>query len=657
MSHPHLHRRLLAITASSAVALLSVGLTGTASLAAPDGAAKAPGQHDTVKSAGKHDKGKQGENKHHHGKGTGKHKHHQGKGHKKPKLVDVQLLSFNDFHGNLEEPGGSSGRNVVDHQIDPKTLKPVDVTANAGGVEFLATHLAQARQGHKRSLTVAAGDLIGASPLLSAAFHDEPSIEAMNSLGLDVAAVGNHEFDEGYRELQRMDAGGCLDDGDGANNQNSCPDGSFDGAAFDYLAANVTYAGTDQTILPAYSIKKVGKARIGFIGMTLEGTPDIVTASGVAGLDFSDEVETANKLVPVLRKKGVNAIVVLVHEGGLPTKEKWTDPATGKQYDVNPTYDYTCGKGGSLAASSPILPIAANLDPAIDMVVSGHTHQPYVCSVKDPAGHDRLLTSASSYGRLFTETELTYDRRTRDIVRSSVKGSNVQVTRDVARDPAQTELLGKYKELVRPIASEVVGKVTQDVTNTQNASGESQLGDLIADAQLADDSTVTGGEVPVIAFMNPGGIRASLTYDSSKYDEAPGAITYEEAFNVQPFNNYLVSLTMTGKQIYDLLTQQVTGSNAASPKILAVSKGFTYDYTSAGPVAGTVKLDGVPIEPTKSYRVVTNNFLADGGDGFPVFTEATNRYFGGLDIDAFAAYLQQTSTGYTPGPLTRITKQ
>ncbi len=620
MSHPLQTRRLLAITAASACALLSIGLSGTASQAAPT-------------------------------------KADQDKHHKKSRLLDVQLLSFNDFHGNLEEPSGSSGRNVVGHQVDPKTGRAVDVTTNAGGVEFLATHLAEARQGHSRSLTVAAGDLVGASPLLSAAFHDEPSIEALNSLGLDVAAVGNHEFDEGYKELQRLDAGGCLEDGDGANNQNSCPDGSFDGAAFDYLAANVTYSGTDQTILPAYSIKKVGGARIGFIGMTLEGTPNIVTASGVAGLDFADEVETANKLVPVLRKRGVNAIVVLVHEGGLPEKEKWTDPASGRQYDVNPTYDYTCGKGGSIAAGSPILTIAAELDPAIDMVVSGHTHQPYVCSVKDPARQDRLLTSASSYGRLFTETELTYDRRTRDIVRSSVKGSNVQVTRDVARDATQSALLAKYKELVRPIASEVVGKVTQDVTNTQNSSGESQLGDLIADAQLADDSTVTGGEVPVIAFMNPGGIRNNLTYDSSKYGEAPGEITYEEAFNVQPFNNYLVSMTLTGQQVLDVLTQQVTGANANPHKILAVSEGFTYDYTDAGPVVGTVKLNGVAIDPSASYRIVTNNFLADGGDGFPAFVQGTDRYFGGLDIDAFADRLQASSGGYTPAPLTRITKR
>ena len=149
-------------------------------------------------------------------------------------------------------------------------------------------------------------------------------------------------------------------------------------------------------------------------------------------------MQTANALVPVLRRKGVNAIVVLIHQGGSPEKQQLDGPGTGKTWKVNPNYDYTCGGGGTLAPTSPILPIAANLDPAIDMVVSGHTHQPYVCDVKDPAGASRLLTSASSFGRLFTETNLTYDRRTRDIVRSSVEGSNVQVTRDVTPDPTQT---------------------------------------------------------------------------------------------------------------------------------------------------------------------------------------------------------------------------
>ena len=580
--------------------------------------------------------------------------------------MDIQLLSFNDFHGNLEPPSGSSGRivtghapDVADGDKDGNTAEPVDVTVNAGGVEYLATKLKEARKGHPYSLTVAAGDIVGASPLLSAAFHDEPSIEAMNALGLDATSVGNHEFDEGYKEIQRLAAGGCLDDGDGANNQNSCPDGSFDGADFPILAANVKYAGTNQTILPPYTIKNIKGAKIGFIGMTLKDTPNIVTASGVAGLEFTDEVQTANALVPELRAQGVNAIVVLIHQGGTPSKESWTGP-DGKEYQANPRYDWACAGGGTLdPASSPILGIAANLDPAIDMVISGHTHQPYVCNVPDPAGQPRMVTSASSFGRLFTDTDLTYDRRTQDIVRTSVESENMIVSRDVPKDATETALIGKYTTLIAPIASKVIGHINSDVTKANNAAGESQLGDLIADAQLADPSVVTGGETPVIAFMNPGGIRADLTFADSKWGEAPGDVTYEEAFTVQPFNNYLVSMDLTGAQIKELLREQWGGgaidspNTVAKPNILQVSQGFAYTYTNG--TLGAVTLGGNPLVDTQTYRIVTNNFLSDGGDGFPVFRDGQGKYFGGLDIDAFANYLQPHSP-YTPAPLTRITK-
>ncbi len=554
-------------------------------------------------------------------------KSNNGKGNPQGPLLDIQLLSFNDFHGNLQPPSGSSGRIQVG---------PTDVdTVNVGGVEYLATHLAQARAGHKNTLTVAAGDIVGASPLLSAAFHDEPTIESMNLLGLDVTAVGNHEFDEGFKELQRLQKGGCIDDGNGANNQDSCPAGTFAGAKFQYLAANVFETATGKTILPAYTIKNVNGAKIAFIGMTLKDTPNIVTAAGVAGLTFTDEVKTANALVPVLKKKNVNAIVVLIHQGGLPPAKT--------------PFDYTCQGGGSLSADSPIIPIAEKLDPAIDMVISGHTHQPYVCDIKDPKGQSRLVTSASSFGRLFTETNLKYDRRTNDIVRASVAGSNMVVTRTVPADRAQTALIAKYTELVKAIAEKVLGKITTpSVSKTQNAAGESSLGDMIADAQLADKSVVTNGKTPVIAFMNPGGIRTDLVADAS------GNITYEAAFTVQPFNNYLVSMDLTGQGIYDLLNQQISGLNAASNKILQISKGFTYSRTTSAVIEGSVAINGKPIDKEATYRIVTNNFLSDGGDGFPAFKAGTDKYFGGLDIDGFAAYLTANSP-YTPLVPDRIT--
>ncbi len=570
--------------------------------------------------------------------------------------MDIQLLSFNDFHGNLEAPSGSSGRVVVGHQLvtSPTTgaVSAGDVTQDAGGVEYLATHLAEARKGHPYSLTVAAGDLIGASPLLSAAFHDEPTIEAMNALHLDVTSVGNHEFDEGYLELQRMADGGCIDDGDGAANQNSCAAHTFTGANFDYLAANVFYSGTNKTILPAYSIKTFKGAKIGFIGMTLKDTPTIVTQAGVAGLTFKDEVATANALVPVLRAQGVNAIVVLIHQGGTPALEQWT-ATNGTTYNVNPNYKWACDGGTfdkTITGDSPILDIAKNLDPAIDMIVSGHTHQPYVCSVPDPKGQQRLVTSASSFGRLFTETDLTYDRRTQDIVRASVKGTNVIVSREVAKDPAETNIINLYKTLIAPVQNRVIGHITTSVTRTANAGGETPLGDLIADAQLADPSVKGPFATPVIAMMNPGGIRTDLTYHDG------GTVTFGDAFAVQPFNNYLVSLDLTGAQIKSVLNEQWSGlndpANKGTIKVLQVSKGFAYSHN--GNVLGAVTLNGTPISDTTTYRVVTNNFVAGGGDNFGTFKSSTNVYFGGLDIDAFASYLSAHDP-YTPAALDRIT--
>jgi len=580
-------------------------------------------------------------------------------------LMDIQILSFNDFHGNLEAPTGSSARVVIDHRIDPVTLKAVDVNyknpagkEEAGGVEYLATHLRNARVGNPNTVTVAAGDIIGASPLLSAAFHDEPTIEAMNALGLEASAVGNHEFDEGYKELQRMQYGGCLPDGpNGLNNQNSCATPvDFPGASFQILAANVKYAGTKKTILPPYWVKNFNGAKVGFIGMTLKETPSIVTAAGVAGLEFTDEVDTANALVPKLKELGVKAIVVLVHQGGTPDVQQWKGP-DGKTYGVNSTYDYTCGGGGNLKTDSAILPIAAKLDPQIDMIISGHTHQPYVCNVPDPSGQQRLVTSASSFGRLFTETNLTFDRRTQDIVRASVKGNNLIVTRDVPKAADETSIINTYKTLIAPIANKELGRITTDITRAQNTAGESTLGDLIADAQVNDPSVVTGGQTPVVAFMNPGGIRGDLSVAPTDPPEGttPGIVRYEEAFTVQPFNNYMVSMSLTGADIWALLEQQWP-----SGKILQVSKGLQYSWSAAStPKVSALTINGlaVPKDATKVYRIATNNFLADGGDGFLAFKNGTNVFFGGLDIDAFANYLSLPGVSpYTPLALDRITK-
>jgi len=587
-------------------------------------------------------------------------------------LMNIQILSFNDFHGNLEAPAGSSARVVIGHKLNPTGTAAVDVNLlnaagadAAGGVEYLATHLRNARVGNPNTITVSAGDTVGASPLLSAAFHDEPTIEAMNALGLEVSALGNHEFDEGYQELLRMQNGGCLPDGDGLNNQNSCAANTFTGANFHILAANVKYAGTNDTIMPSYWIKNFNGAKIGFIGVTLKETPSIVTAAGVAGLEFTDEVAAANALVPVLREQGVKAIVALVHQGGTPAQQQWVGP-DANTYTVNPTYDYTCAGGGSLKTDSAILPIAANLDPQIDMIVSGHTHAPYVCDVPDPKGQQRLVTSAASFGRLFTETNFKYDRRTQDIVRSSVTANNVIVTRDVPAAADETSIINTYSTLIAPITNKVLGTISTDLLAKQNPAGESTLGDLIADAQVNDASVVTPGKTPVVAFMNPGGIRADLTVAKSGPETEDGIVRYGEAFAVQPFNNYLVSMDMTGADIWSLLQQQWSGGNASSIKFLQISNGLHYTWTGTSPAQSVSAVSikdpvslayvAVPNDATKVYRIVTNNFLSDGGDNFAAFKNGTGKYFGGLDIDGFAKYLPTVSP-YTPLPLDRITQQ
>jgi len=593
--------------------------------------------------------------------------------------MDIQMLSFNDFHGNLEPPTGSSGRLVTGYtetQVVDSAGKPVfnpdgspklqatAVNQDVGGVAYLATKLRSLRAGHAHSITVAAGDLIGASPLISAAFHDEPTIQAMNELGLEVTSVGNHEFDEGYQELQRMQNGGCIDDGpDGLNNQNSCPDGSFAGADFQYLSANVKYEGTDQTILPPYWIKNFNGAKVGFIGMTLKETPSIVTAAGVAGLEFTDEVATANALVPVLEAQGVKAIVVLIHQGAIPASTTFTAAGTGHTYTVASPYDATCAKGGTLSpADSPIIPIAENLDPQIDMIVSGHTHTPYVCDIPDPDHNSRMVTSASSFGRLVTETNMTFDRRTQDIVRTSVNSANMLVDRNHTPAADLTALVDHYNTLIAPIKARPIGEITADVTKNQNAAGESALGDLIADAQVNDPSTVVNGVPPVVAFMNPGGIRADLVYASSGPGDAPGNVTFGEAFAVQPFGNLDTSMDMTGAQIYTLLEQQWPDADVTKAvRVLQVSDGFSYRWNPAALVnhrviPGSVMLNGTAVQndASQTFRVVANNFLAGGGDSFPIFLSATNKVIGGQDIDAFANYLPTVSP-YTPGALTRIT--
>jgi 5'-nucleotidase len=559
----------------------------------------------------------------------------------RPAIVKGQFLSYNDFHGAIDPPSGSGA--VVN---DAGNLVP------AGGVEYLATYLkrlrAEGRDEGRGTLTVGAGDMIGATPLVSAAFHDEPTIELMNEVGLQITSVGNHEFDEGVTELLRMQRGGC-------HPVDGCQDGDgFGGARFHYLAANTIDNRTGLPILPPIDIKLVGGVPVGFVGLTLEGTANIVNPAGIASVHFTDEVTTANKWSNVLKRLGVKAQVLLIHEGGTQSPP----PTPGVSDCANFAGD--------------IVPIVAGLNPEFRIVVSGHTHRFYKCTLPNSNGTS-LVTSAGTNGQIVTDIDYTLDRRTRTfadvsarnvIVANGVPDGNGGWLRDASGayvknpdlvDPDAKRIADKYRAAVAPIANRVVGSISTDITRTATPSGESPLGDVIADAQLA----YTQSAGAVIALMNPGGIRADFQFGASPGGEAPGQITYGEAFTVQPFNNLVVTQTFTGAQLKEVLEQQFVGyAGQTSTKILQVSAGFTYTYSASAPLGSRVSdmaLNGTPIDPAATYRITTNDFLANGGDGFTNLRVGTDRTTApGFDIDALVAYLGANAP-VPPGPANRIT--
>jgi 5'-nucleotidase len=570
----------------------------------------------------------------------------------------VQLLAINDLHGHLapNTPGSiqvGCCNPVLDK--DGKQTGWTQKTVPAGGIAYLATHIRSMRRTHPSTFTVGAGDMIGASPLVSALFHDEPTIEELNTIGMDVTGVGNHEFDEGIDELERMRYGNQLG-GDGCHPVDGCQDGTpYEGSLFPYLAANVFFAGTDDTIFPPYEIRRAGDAKIAFIGLTFEGTPTVVTPSAIEGLEFRPEIQTVNALVEKLREEqGIKAFVVLLHQGGSQRPPSPpADPAvtpTGDEYtDVNRCVNFNGPEMDS---------IANGLDDDVRVIVSAHTHQPYVCEM---AG--KLVTSASSFGRVVTDIELTIDRSSDEITDASA--FNHIVTQDVRPNADAQAILDKYTTLSAPLANRVIGSITEDILSArdvpsgQNAAGEQPMGDVIADAMLeATTPTDFGGAVA--GFMNSGGVRGGLIFDQLSGGEQPGEVTYGEAFTVQPFGNTLVVKTCTGQQIYDVLNQQFNNPAAGSNRIMLPSANVNYQWTTVGGphiVDGSVSFDGgtTPIDKAAPYPVVVNNFMADGGDGYTVFRSCTDPLGGDVDLDAFARYLAAHSP-VAPPELNRIEK-
>jgi 5'-nucleotidase len=524
--------------------------------------------------------------------------------------VNLRILAINDFHGNLKPPPG--GIRISDPNDTVRTTM-----IPAGGAEQMATLVKQLREGRKNTIFVAAGDLIGASPFLSAMFHDEPTIEALSLMGLALSSVGNHEFDEGKDELLRMQNGGCHPT-EGCRGPHPFP-----GAKFHYLAASTVVKATGKTVLPAYQIESFGGIPVAFIGLTLKGTAGIISPSSAAGLEFRDEAETVNALVPELKARGVEAIVLLIHEGGFPSG----------------------GYNDCPGISGPIVDIARKLDHAVDLVISGHTHQAYICNIDG-----RLVTSGDKYGTLVTAIDVTLDPATRDV--ANAKAENVIVRPTLAKDPEQTALIDGYDKLAAPIAERRAGEITETLSRVPNASGESALGDVIADGQLAATSEPATGNA-VIAMTNPGGIRTDLLRRED------GGVTYADVFASQPFRNQLVTVTLTGAQIKAALEQQWADPNR--PRILQVSRGFTYSFDATRPAgvrvdAASLRLNGAAIDPSRPYRVTINNYLALGGDGFAALKDGRDAQFGKYDDEVLFAYVKANSP-VAPPPRDRITSR
>jgi len=614
----------------------------------------------------------------------------------------VKVIGFNDYHGNLESPG----------TFGVNTLVPAASRPAVGGADYMAAYVARMKAANPLNVVVGAGDFIGATPLISSLFFDEPSVETLNKIGLEFNAVGNHEFDKGKDELRRLQIGGCkltagLPDPNSCKGFGSSAPGTFDGAKYKWLSANVVETATGRTLLPAFGLKSFNGVRVAFIGMTLRGTPGIVTPTGVAGLEFRDEADTVNALVPRLRALGVESIVVLVHQGGFQN----TITGAGVQPITSDINGCTGNLRNASGTPSDIAAIVARLDDAVDLVVSGHTHAAYNCSattvdisstgvatprptgIANRVGRLIPVTSSSAFGRVLTEIDVTIDPATRNITAVNptnrlVDRTDATINADILGNPEVRNVVAAYKAAVSPLANQVIGTITAAMTNAANIAGEMEAGGLIADAQLqATQPAGLGGAV--MALMNAGGVRSPGFVNPALPATYPYDVTYGNAFTVQPFGNSLVTMTLTAQQIKDVLEQQFNGCNGqTAQRIMQISNGLSYTWNAAGtcgtritalaftptdlsvnpPVVSgptdNIVIGGVVQNPAQTYRVTVNNFMATGGDGYSVFIGGTNQLGGAQDIDALVAYLagfKAPNAAYDPASAAlakpRITRQ
>jgi 5'-nucleotidase len=542
--------------------------------------------------------------------------------------VEIGVIALNDFHGALEPPKQAVNLSNPD---GTKTGVP------AGGAAWLASAVDALKAKHANHVVVAAGDLTSASQLASSLYLDEPAVGVMNRIGLEFNAVGNHEFDRGWQELLRLQNGGCEKN----TRREPCRLEQFAGARYKYLSAS-TKKDDGSTLFPATGLKHfdtpAGKITLGFIGLSLRTVPALVSPEALKGLSFAPEAETINALVPKLKAEGADAVVVLIHQGGKTT-----------------SFDDVSGCRG---LSGDILPILDKLKPGVDVVVSGHTHWPYVCNyaAADPA-HPILLTSAGVYGELVTDITLRFDPKSHALVAKTAANTIVQSqpytgsrglienTDRVPRFDPKPEVAAYVKRYVDDVAGQIsrpAGRISGPAVKTEGPDSwkGGPLGYLIADSQLAATRKLEAQ----IAFTNAFGVRTSLVPASD------GSLTFGQLYAVQPFNNELIVQTMTGAQIKAVIEEGL--DDADVKQVLAPSENLRFSYDMRRPSGSRVvslTLDGKPLNPAGRYRVTTNNFLAEGGDFFREFTKATDKVRGGIDIDAMEAWLTAVPLRQVPG--------
>jgi 5'-nucleotidase len=553
--------------------------------------------------------------------------------------LSLRIIAFNDFHGHLEADGQALS---LANPAHPGQRLRVAV----GGADALAGTVAALRAGAPDSVLISSGDLVGAAPLVSTLFRHESTIEVMNQMGVDLGIPGNHEFDAGEAELQRLLAGGCAATPPGSPAQ-SCAQHGYAGAHFPLIAANISRHGS-ALFAPTW-VRQVGPVRVGFIGAITRTTPSIVLPSGIRDLAFGDEAEAINRAAAELQAQGVQALVAVVHEGGelAQTGAEWND-------------ERCPGWQGALAE------IERRITPAVDVILSAHTHQGYRCKLGD-----RIVMQATSYGRGVSVVDMQLDARTGRVDRAASRSRNLPVL-NAQTDPAVREQLlaaepapfgdalrlarpdaatahtvAAYTALAAPRANQTVGRLGGPVDRSGRT--DSAAGRLIADAQLAATRAPEAGGAE-LALMNAGGIRADLPCRGA----APCAVSFGDVFTAQPFGNGLVVMTLSGADLRALLESQQPAGHER-PKLLAPSAGLSYRWLASaapGQHVQDLRLNGRAVQPGQRLRITVNSFLAEGGDGYTLLKTYGERVAGPQDIDALLAHVRGNPA---PDPVARIT--